>query len=99
MKTHRTTEVWKEIVLDFDNTGLSASKYCDQNNIKKSTFQYWVKKYSKKHTANLVKVKTTLPRISGKVILLEMNNFKLEIPSEVSDIKLARLISLIREYI
>ena len=99
MKEHKTKDEWKEIVLDFDSTGFSASKYCDLNNIKKSTFQYWVKKYSRKHTSNLIKVKATIPRIQGTVILLEMNNFKLEIPSEVSDIKLTRLISLIRENI
>ena len=96
MKKTKTKEEWKDIVEKYDNSGLSASKFCDNNNIPKSTFQYWIKKYSKNHKLSVVKVTPNITAISATT-RVTINNFILEIPNKTSVNKIAKLISIIRE--
>jgi hypothetical protein len=52
IKSNKTEEFKLKQVYDYINSGLSQSKFCEQNNIPKNTFSRWVNKYQNKGFKN-----------------------------------------------
>lgn len=100
MKSEKTHAEWKELVYKFNSSGLSMTQFSKNNNVKPSTFVYWVKMFNKpaKKSSSLVKL-PKFEMVDQEPIHLYINNFKLEIPVNTSTEKIAKLLSVIREKI
>lgn len=100
MKQKMTPDKWMKLVDDQKRSGLSAAEFARQNKLNPSTFQYWCKKVKDSSNGNvkLVKVSPKL-KVVAEPTLLMINNFKIEIPADISSMKIAKIISVIRENI
>lgn len=98
MKQKMTPDKWMKLVDDQKRSGLSAAKFARQSKINPSTFQYWCKKVKENGNVKLVKV-SPKPTVVSEPTLLMINNFKIEIPADISSTKIAKIISVIRENI
>ncbi len=100
MKSEKTHTEWKELVYKFNSSGLSMTQFSKNNNIKSTTFTYWVKMFNKptKTSSNLVKL-PKFEMVEQEPIHLSINNFKLEIPWNTSTEKISKILAVIREKI
>ncbi len=96
MRSKRSHEEWKQLVLNQKKSGEPVAVFCRNNNLKGSTFIYWIKKFEDKKEVKLIKI-TPRPELSSKPTLIMINNIKLEIPGDVSSDKITKIISVIRE--
>ncbi len=100
MKSNKSYEEWKQLVLDFNESGLSKAAFCADKNFRASTFIYWVKMFNKPKSdiEKLVKLHLksikTIPNIQ-----IAIDNVKLEIPGSMSTDKISRLLSVVKEVI
>lgn len=100
MKSKKTHNEWNTLVSEFEKSGVSMANFCGGNNLKPSTFIYWVKKFSSKASVpKLVKLETSqIVNIPQQIqIQIIIGNIKLEIPGIYPPEKISRLISVIRE--
>ena len=98
MKSKKTHNEWNTLVSEFEQSGLSMANFCEGNNLKPSTFIYWVKKFSSKVSVpKLVKLETRPVVNIPKHIQIIIGDIKLEIPCLFPLEKISRLISVIKE--
>ncbi len=98
MKSKRSTDEWKELVDNYRDSGLSNNKYCIENNLKPSTFIYWIKKFNnskQKNSNNFVKI--SVPAETCRRMKLSFNQISLEFPVELSAEKISKLITVLKE--
>jgi len=98
MRKIKTSDKWQKAINDQKKSGLSVAGYARQNNINPSTLQYWSKKFKNTESTKMVKLERK-PVLTPKPTLLMINTIKLEIPSDISSMKIAKLISVIRDEI
>ncbi len=97
MKSKKNREEWKKLVDDFNQSDLSMTKFSNENDIKPSTFIYWVKMFNKPEAMSAKLVKLPVKQITeNKPIQIAINSIKLEIPGDMVTEKIAQLVSAIR---
>lgn len=47
MINRRSEDEWKQIAADYKDSGLSAKKWCENNQLKLNTFKYWLTRINK----------------------------------------------------
>ncbi len=101
MKRRRTHEEWKELVLKFNKSGLSMTRFCEGIDLKASTFIYWVKKFNQTVVKATKLVKLPLKNItkSASPIQITIDDIKFELPNYMPTDKISKIISAIREII
>ncbi|MDA3811044.1 MAG: hypothetical protein PF518_12045 [Spirochaetaceae bacterium] len=98
MNNKRSREDWKNEIGKYKKSGLSANRYCRDNNISPSTFIYWKKKFDSPAIVvpqQLVKIST--PIKTGEKMKLSYNQIVVEFPAELPTEKIALLISTLKE--
>lgn len=101
MISRRTHEEWKELVLEFNNSGLNMTRFCEGLDLKASTFIYWFKKFNQPSVKATKLVKLQLKNItkSATPIQITIDDIKFELPSYMTTDKISKIISAIREII
>lgn len=99
MKSQKSHDEWKSLVSKFNKSGLSMAGFSRENNLKASTFFYWVKMFSRDiEKPNLVKIE---PRISHSKkthdIQIILGDIKLEISGAISSDKMSKILSILME--
>ncbi len=98
MISKRTTEEWKELVDNYKDSGLSNNNYCIENNLKPSTFIYWIKKFNNPKPKSSDRfVKISVPAETCRRMKLSFNQISLEFPVEFSAEKISNLITALKE--
>lgn len=103
MKSSKNKEVWLNHVSLWKKSGLSINKYCKGNELKSSTFHYWIRKErsdkSSKPLSTRRFVKVDLPELNPTVkaqnFTLEYGTFKIGIPSEFNRQDLSKLLEVL----
>ena len=81
MKSKKKHEEWKELVSDFNESGLSMATFCKGKDLKPSTFIYWVKMFNKPVNKVPKLVKLPVNSMSNlDPIQISINNIKIELP-------------------
>jgi hypothetical protein len=102
---------WKERVEEYHQSGLSIRDWCRKNEIKETTFKYWIYKFSKSEqksdTTNTDFTEVLLPstNISNKVInesssimlTLYYGSYSIGIEDGFNPVTLAELIKVLQE--
>lgn len=93
MSNRKPQEYWEQIVSECKASGLSARKWCETNNVKITTYQYWCNKIRKQKDKqrDLVWTKTSLDQesfpIKSSKITIRYDDFLLEVEKD-SDMSL-----------
>ena len=112
VKQKRVQERWSIRLSEWEQSGLSQSKYCRDNNLNLRNFQYWKSKYKKLNhpeTPN-ENSKVKIVQIKNKGIASEqfnllndsnpikliINNIKVELNNHFSEEALKRLIKVLK---
>jgi hypothetical protein len=100
MKSKKSHTEWKALVTQFKNSGLSMSRFSRENNLKGSTFIYWVKMFSADtDKTKMIKLEpkpaNTLKRTDDVKIII--GNVKLEISGILKPEKISKIISILME--
>ena len=66
-RTFRSRDQWQSIMVDFSSSGLSAPKYCEQNNLPYGSFAKWRQKLSGAADASIVRILANLITRSGTI--------------------------------
>lgn len=83
--------LWEKRVKDFVKSNESMNKWCKENNIKPTTFRYWVKKYQNQEKTANDKSQEWIPVSSDKIIDKNRNtisNNSSEITMKIGEIEL-----------
>ncbi len=100
MKSKKTHDEWKKLVLEFNKSSLAMKEFCQEIQVKPSTFIYWVKMFNKLEVKASKLVKLPINKIVDiNPIQITINNIKLEILGDMATEKIAKLVSVIREVI
>ncbi|QEN03563.1 hypothetical protein EW093_16690 [Thiospirochaeta perfilievii] len=99
MKSRKSHEEWKLLVSEFNKSGQSVAAFSRENNLKASTFIYWVKMFSiNTEKSNLVKIK---PKTSNSKkthdIKIIVNDTKIEICGVINSDKISKIIAVLME--
>lgn len=91
---------WNKIIEDYQGSGLSQNKYCEQNNLKKDHLAYYLSKYRRAKAQN--QAATFLPiqlgsTESSNFILSIGGGIELQIPSAVSAEQLTTVLVKLRD--
>ena len=85
-------ELWKE-------SGLSANRYCYENNINKNSFRYWIDrdrgKIKTKKSFVKLKVNKTLSETGNNNILLKYGSYEIKIPTAFNKPDLESLLEVL----
>ena len=100
MKSKKKHSEWKALVSQFKNSGLSMTGFSRENNLKPSTFIYWVKMFST-DTDNPKMIKLE-PKVSNNPnrtdnVKIIIGNAKLEISGIIKPEKISKIISILME--
>lgn len=98
MKSKYTQQERINLIKEQQQSGFTIEQFCKNKSIKKTTFQNWLSRDKPKNSNKLVKV-TPKGKLPLEPTLLMVNNIKIEIPATVSTLKIAKIISVIRENI
>ena len=72
-------------------------KYASNKDINYYQFQYWVRKYNKRHinqTKQFVEVKTLKPMISTKSYKISYDKFSIELPEHFNESTLLKILKV-----
>ncbi|WP_043319729.1 hypothetical protein [Microbulbifer sp. HZ11] len=94
MTTQSKTDFWQQHIADWHASGLSQAAYCDQHNLKLSTFTYWRSKQSKPRP-KLIPV--SMPTTSDLAELSLPGGIQLQLPVTALEQTLPILWRLLRE--
>jgi hypothetical protein len=81
---------WKETFRAFEASGLTATKFCEQQEIAKPTFYYWKKKLGQHSKGSFLQINTEVgPSSSTLTEILYPNGIKLRFSGslKISDLK------------
>lgn len=99
MKSKKSHAEWKTLVSQFKSSGLSMSRFSRENNLKASTFIYWVKKFSLEDVkTQMIKIepKANIPKLTDNVTITA-GEVNLKISGILKPEKLSKIISILME--
>lgn len=99
MKSKKSHKEWKTLVSQFKSSDLSMAGFCRKNNLKTSTFIYWVKMFSgddDKPKMIKIKPKTATPKKTDNVTITTEEVY-LNIRGVIKPEKLSKIISILME--
>jgi len=103
MITVEKREEWLRHLKTWKGSGLSANRYCLENNINKNSFRYWIDRDRGKIKTkkNFVKLNLQKPVLvnEGKNISLKYRSFEIEIPTAFKKQDLENLLEVLESRI
>lgn len=70
------------LIVEYQNSGLSARAFSEEKGLKPSTFNYWVrKKKQESRTGGFVKLNTRIPSSNNSLDLLYPNGVRIQMAS------------------
>jgi len=98
MKSNKSNKEWELLVNQYKDSKLSIIKFSNENNIKPSTFAYWVKKSKQTDSKSLTKlVKIKKPINPEQKMILSYGGIVIEISNNISTEVITSIINSIRE--
>ena len=94
MTKQSSIEKWSDIISDWEKSGISQKRYCEENEIKLSTFYYYRKKVSQQQDFVELPPPAYKPRKMIE-IHLQSDDIKLRIPDGFSKQTLSALFDLL----
>ncbi|WP_444944608.1 IS66 family insertion sequence element accessory protein TnpA [Microbulbifer sp. ZKSA006] len=94
MTQQSKSDFWKEHVTQWKASDLSQAAYCQQHQLKLSTFTYWRSKQSK-NTAKLMPI--TMPPSQTSMVMTLPGNIQIQLPTSELEHTLPVLWRLLRE--
>ncbi len=97
MRTHAkrySKEKKESLIKDWQSSGLSQSRYCDEHGIKQTTFSSWVRKSCKPRSKNFVPVELSevKERRGTEFFLIKAGGVEIKIPLKIEDSLMSRII-------
>ncbi len=112
VKRQRTHTMWNNRLSEWEQRGLSQSKYCKDNNVNLRNFQYWKRKFKILNNPEVAKKQTEVKVVQLKnesivseqfnflndsnPINLIINNIKVELKNNFSEEALRKLIKVLK---
>lgn len=99
-----TRQFWQKHIENSQNSGLSQTQYCLQNNLKANRFWYWKKRLIKKDAQPLSLVQLQFPKEAlssqvnnsfSKLRLVVGNKFRIEVERDFDPVALQQLIQTV----
>ncbi|OPZ88192.1 MAG: hypothetical protein BWY74_03221 [Firmicutes bacterium ADurb.Bin419] len=94
MAQRKSETIWKQTIADCKASGLSARQWCEKNNIKISTYKYWITRLNKQKNsatdicwAEMKIPKEMIGHTASPSITIKYDNFVLDI-HENTDLQL-----------
>jgi hypothetical protein len=94
--SEKKRKVWKERILLQQQSGISAERWCKENNLSPHTFSYWKRKLFSKDVLTHSSFKE-LKVEEGKAITIEYGNLRIHLDQQSDALTLKRFLQVLRE--
>ena len=102
MSKNENKENWLNLVKKYETSGLSQKAFCEKNNLKLSSFSYWVSKASNPSDKKDYKEEFEFASVSisqeiSSAIAVEVSGISISVSADYDEILLLRLIKTLKK--